>query len=147
MFGLYSPNADDQMTEEEFKAQNKLLNANLEWEGVSTTAHEGSTWYLTALQMTEPTGITQYCYLTGEKYLVKELSAPAGYNLLPDIFPAIQPESGIGTVTVSVPNTQSYSLPESGGMGTSLFYVVGGLLVACAAVLLVVKKRMNLAEL
>ena len=38
------------------------------------------------------------------------------------------------------------TLPSTGGMGTTVFYVVGGLLVAGALVLLIVKKRMNIKE-
>jgi LPXTG-motif cell wall-anchored protein len=45
-----------------------------------------------------------------------------------------------------VVNKTGAELPSTGGMGTTLFYVIGGLLVACAAVLLVVKKRMKHAE-
>ena len=35
------------------------------------------------------------------------------------------------------------TLPETGGMGTTIFYVVGGLLVLGAVVLLITKKRMS----
>ena len=38
------------------------------------------------------------------------------------------------------------TLPGTGGMGTTIFYVVGGMLVAGALVLLIVKKRMNIKE-
>ena len=36
-----------------------------------------------------------------------------------------------------------YELPQTGGMGTTLFYVLGGVLVLAAVVLLVTKKRMR----
>ena len=48
--------------------------------------------------------------------------------------------------TVTVKNTKGEELPETGGMGTTLFYIVGGLMVAGAAILLVTKKRMGAAE-
>ncbi len=48
-----------------------------------------------------------------------------------------------GTVGVTVENKQGATLPETGGMGTTLFYIIGGLLVVGAGVLLVVRIRMK----
>ena len=42
-----------------------------------------------------------------------------------------------------VPNNKGTLLPSTGGIGTTIFYVVGGILVAGAGILLVTKKRMN----
>ena len=50
---------------------------------------------------------------------------------------------GTGAVSVQVKNNRGATLPETGGMGTTLFYVIGGLLVAGAVVLLVVRIRMK----
>ena len=36
-----------------------------------------------------------------------------------------------------------YELPETGGMGTTVFHIVGSIMVAAAAVLLAAKKRMR----
>ena len=49
-------------------------------------------------------------------------------------------------VPLVVVNNSGTELPSTGGMGTTVFYVLGGLLVAGAAVLLVVKKRMGRVE-
>lgn len=49
--------------------------------------------------------------------------------------------TGIASITIA--NNQGSTLPETGGMGTTIFYVVGGLLVVGAAVLLITKKRMS----
>lgn len=43
-------------------------------------------------------------------------------------------------------NSKKSSLPSTGGMGTTLFYIGGGTLVAVAGVFLIVKKRMNKRE-
>ena len=51
-----------------------------------------------------------------------------------------------GTVNTTVINQSGATLPETGGMGTTLFYIVGGILVLAAVVLLVTKRRMNTAE-
>ena len=44
---------------------------------------------------------------------------------------------------IQVANNQGATLPETGGMGTTLFYIIGGLLVVGAGVLLVVRIRMK----
>lgn len=51
-----------------------------------------------------------------------------------------------GGVSTTVINQSGATLPETGGMGTTLFYIVGGILVLAAVVLLVTKRRMNTAE-
>ena len=48
-----------------------------------------------------------------------------------------------GIVNITVTNNQGATLPETGGMGTTLFYVIGGLLVVGAGVLLIVRFRMR----
>lgn len=48
-----------------------------------------------------------------------------------------------GAVALTVTNNQGTTLPETGGMGTTLFYVIGGLLVVGAGTLLVVRFRMR----
>ena len=48
-----------------------------------------------------------------------------------------------GAVALTVRNNQGATLPETGGMGTTLFYVIGGLLVVGASILLVVCFRMK----
>lgn len=48
-----------------------------------------------------------------------------------------------GTVGVTVENNGGATLPETGGMGTTLFYIIGGLLVVGAGILLVVRIRMK----
>ena len=48
-----------------------------------------------------------------------------------------------GTVSTTVTNNSGATLPETGGVGTTLFYIIGGVLMVGAAVLLVTRKRMN----
>ena len=97
-------------------------------------------------------------------YYLEETEAPAGYNKLTEpieveITATTSVTSGSETVqyknssetsytpatdaTVKVLNRAGTQLPSTGGIGTTLFYVIGGVLMAVAAVLLVTKKRMN----
>lgn len=97
-------------------------------------------------------------------YYLEETEAPAGYNKLTEpieveITATTSVTSGSETVqyknssetsytpatdaTVKVLNSAGTQLPSTGGIGTTLFYVIGGVLMAVAAVLLVTKKRMN----
>ena len=48
-----------------------------------------------------------------------------------------------GILTTDVENKKGNTLPSTGGIGTTIFYVLGGLLVAFAAILLITKKRMD----
>ena len=92
-------------------------------------------------------------------YFLEETKSPTGYNLLKEpIQFEIDPvynEDGtlmevnykLGTQTVSsteipVENFTGSTLPSTGGTGTTLFYVFGGIMVLAAVVLLVTKKRM-----
>lgn len=84
-------------------------------------------------------------------YYLKETLAPAGYNLLTEMVKVTIGENGVITVgdsaeaktEVSVINQAGTVLPETGGMGTTIFYVLGSILVLGAGVLLVSKKRMS----
>ena len=86
-------------------------------------------------------------------YQLKEITAPEGYNLLENaiIFTISGVDAGNpGTVSygdatgsIRVLNNAGALLPSTGGMGTTLFYVIGGGLMVTAVVLLVTKKRME----
>ena len=95
------------------------------------------------------------------KYYLYETKAPAGYNRLTNAvrfeITATYKDAGANydsvtatvnndkqpSVSVSVRNNKGSILPSTGGIGTTIFYVIGGGLMAVAAVLLVTKKRMN----
>lgn len=52
-------------------------------------------------------------------------------------------DTGDGSLTTDVVNRFGSLLPSTGGIGTTIFYVVGGLLAVGAGVLLITKKRMS----
>ncbi len=70
-------------------------------------------------------------------YYLRELAAPAGYNLLisdPDVHPLAD-----GSTHIDVPNSSGSLLPSTGGIGTTLFYVVGGIIVVLAIAFICIK--------
>ena len=75
-----------------------------------------------------------------DSYKLCETKAPAGYNKLnEDKTFAVVADS---VLTVEIPNSTGTALPSTGGMGTTIFYTVGGILMAGAAILLITKKKM-----
>ena len=49
----------------------------------------------------------------------------------------------VDTFQISVKNNSGSNLPETGGIGTTIFYVAGSILVLAAVIFLVTKRRMN----
>ena len=76
-----------------------------------------------------------------DSYTLVETAAPAGYNKLnQDKKFNVTADQAL---TVEIPNNSGTELPSTGGMGTTIFYVLGSVLVLGAVVLLVTKKRMS----
>lgn len=51
-----------------------------------------------------------------------------------------------GSLSANVVNNSGATLPETGGMGTTLFYIVGGILVLGAGILLITRRRMSMMD-
>ena len=103
------------------------------------------------------------------KYKLEEIVTPAGYNTIDPVeFDVVAGHANLtlsslsgtkttgtvgeytftanaaeGSLTTNIVNQSGTVLPSTGGMGTTVFYVVGGGLMAVAVVLLVTKKRME----
>ncbi len=52
-------------------------------------------------------------------------------------------QASVPVKSITVVNNAGTELPSTGGIGTTIFYIIGGILVVGAAVLLVTKKRMS----
>ena len=75
----------------------------------------------------------------GVTYVLEETQAPNGYNMLTDYV-----DVTLGNETaIQVVNQTGTELPSTGGIGTTIFYALGGLMAVGAGVLLVAKKRME----
>ncbi|MGM9579318.1 MAG: isopeptide-forming domain-containing fimbrial protein [Evtepia sp.] len=124
---------------------------------------------ITVVKNDEGTTFT-FSGLDDGNYRLTETKTPAGYNTIDPIEftvtaghdvlsdnPALTSLSGNvttgeitftsdtteGSLTTNVVNQSGATLPETGGIGTTIFYVLGAVLVVGAGVVLVTKKRMG----
>ncbi len=91
-------------------------------------------------------------------YTLKETKTPNGYNTCEDVtivISAVHSEDSVGVATTNISMTQNGEgtdintiinesgtiLPETGGIGTIIFYVVGGVLMVGAAALFITRRR------
>ena len=123
-------------------------------------------------------GLFSVAGLDDGTYKLREIKAPAGYNLLTDDVEVVikaatangqnwtgkaasdaltklevtaDDKAGTGdvangTAAITIANNKGATLPSTGGMGTTVFYLAGGILAVGAGVLLIAKRRMNLME-
>ena len=85
------------------------------------------------------TGIIEIQGLGNGSYYFDETEAPKGYNKLPTRTEAVTITNA--DATIDVDNNKGTELPTTGGIGTTIFYILGGLLVIGAAVILVARKK------
>ena len=118
---------------------------------VYRVAKTGETGTVTKIT-TDATGKFTIQGLDADTYYLTETAAPAGYNKLAGAVTIVIGENGVvngtteapqGVDEVKVLNQSGTELPSTGGMGTTIFYVLGSILVVGAAVLLVTRKRMS----
>ena len=107
------------------------------------------------VKVTGENGEASFDGLADGTYYLVETKAPAGYNQLDKPVKVEVHDGGHNapvtnendlTVTATVTNKTGAVLPSTGGMGTTIFYVLGFVLVVGAGVLLVTKKRMSQGE-
>ena len=133
---------------------------------------DGSTKNVDVVKNAEGTSFT-FKGLDAGKYVLKETKTPDGYNTIKPIEFTIDADydkeaddpqltklsgdvtSGVaqfdankadGSLTAGIVNRKGSLLPSTGGMGTTILYVIGSILVLVAAVLLITKKRMDAAK-
>ena len=121
---------------------------------VYRVAKNGETGTVTEIT-TDGTGKFTIQGLDADTYYLIETAAPAGYNKLAGPVTIVIGENGVvngtteapqGVNEVKVLNQSGTELPSTGGIGTTIFYVLGCVLVAGAAILLITKKRMGAAK-
>ena len=135
---------------------------------ITSTAAAGNPKAVTAAVNEE--GYIIFTGLNAGKYTLTETKTPEGYNTIDPIeFTITATQTGStalvggqiawesdndeivldatnGVFDATIVNMPGSVLPETGGMGTVIFYALGAVLVLAAVVLLVTKKRMSVAE-
>ena len=128
------------------------------WDDTDTT--KAVSWVNTIAEATtvktDENGEASFEGLANGTYYLVETKAPAGYNQLTEAQKVevhdgehnapVTSETQL-TVTAKVENQAGTLLPSTGGMGTTIFYVLGAVLVVGAGVLLITKKRMSQSEI
>lgn len=139
------------------------------------TAQEEKTVNVKMIGTTDSQGKLVFKQLGEGTYTISETGVPEGYNQIADITVAIdctEPTSvkdgtetatwskgttgnvnadGVtatedGKFTVTLENNKGTELPSTGGMGTTILYTVGGILIAAGGIWLVTKKRLSAME-
>ena len=138
------------------------------WKNAPAAGEDGTVTYPEGSKLTSGAdGLFKVIGLDAGIYYLKETKAPAGYNLLTEpieltitatISDGENEQSldtlkitvneqiadgnvSTGIVNMTVINNPGSTLPETGGMGTTLFYAVGGVLVVAAIIFLIARKR------
>ena len=120
-----------------------------EGNNVYRVAKTGETGTVTELT-TDTTGKFTIKGLDADTYYLTETAAPAGYNKLAGPVTIVIGENGVvngtteapqGVDEVKVLNQSGTELPSTGGIGTTIFYVLGGVLAVGAVALLIAKRR------
>ena len=164
-FTLYKKVADESTAgaKKGSEIKNALTSMN---ESIKADALENDSYYIEK-KMTAKTGDASIFELSGiddGDYVIVETTIPSGYNAFEaksftiradhqatsddpklisltatNTFTATETDGGILEATIK--NNSGSTLPSTGGIGTRIFYIIGGILMAVAAVVLITKAR------
>lgn len=162
--GTYYQLKDGTFTETAPTAEtgSKYVSTSVKYAKVTDTAEQTKMQKVTASGTTDANGLITFEGLGAGTYYITELKAKSGYNLLTApitvVITAAASETGcnwtVGTnatfadnmVKLTVENNKGSVLPITGGIGTTIFYVIGGLLVCGAVVMAITKKKLSVED-
>ena len=90
--------------------------------------------------------VAAFTGLADGTYTIIEKTVPKGYNKTADSTIEINAGDYTATnleMTPTVINKSGSVLPSTGGIGTTIFYIVGGILVIGAGIVLITRRRMD----
>ncbi|MBQ2826921.1 MAG: isopeptide-forming domain-containing fimbrial protein [Clostridia bacterium] len=153
------------LTGAEFKLDKFIADEN----GTETYKNVKGNWNTLSLIKNDEGTVFSFNGLDDGEYRITEEKAPAGYNKIPAFAFTVTADHEIladdpkltdlkadggeivkftvtpedGKIASNIMNKSGAILPETGGIGTTIFYIVGALLVVAAVVVLVTRKRMG----
>ena len=126
-----------------------VKNGDKDYKKAETTTAEGASKEVTVTQ-----GVTSNFYglAEGTYYLVETETDAPGYNILAKAVAVTIADDGTVTYTVSgqdgssqgvvtIANTSGNLLPSTGGVGTTIFYILGGILIIAGVAYFLVKRK------
>lgn len=141
--------------------------SNLKYAEVTDSTEQTKMQKVTASGTTDANGLITFKGLGAGTYYITELKTLGGYNLLTaPIIVEITATPGTTSCTwtakvngndatfdtkenmvkLTVENNKGSDLPITGGIGTTIFYVIGGLLVCGAVVMAITKKKLSVED-
>lgn len=147
------------------ETESKYVSTSVKYAKVTDTAEQTKMQKVTASGTTDANGLITFEGLGAGTYYITELKAKSGYNLLTaPITVVITATPGTTSCTwtatmngedatfadnmvkLTVENNKGSVLPITGGIGTTIFYVIGGLLVCGAVVMAITKKKLSVED-
>lgn len=144
------------------ETESKYVSTSVKYAKVTDTTEQTKMQKVTASGTTDANGLITFEGLGAGTYFITELKTKSGYNLLTApitvTITATPSETGCGwtvssnatfeenMVKLTVENNKGSVLPITGGIGTTIFYVIGCLLVCGAAVMAITKKKLSVED-
>lgn len=147
------------------ETESKYVSTSVKYAKVTDTTEQTKMQKVTANGTTDANGLITFEGLGAGTYYITELKTKSGYNLLTaPITVVITATPGTTSCTwtatmngapatfeenmvkLTVENNKGSVLPITGGIGTTIFYVIGGLLVCGAVVMAITKKKLSVED-
>ena len=146
------------------ETESKYVSTSVKYAEVTDSTEQTKMQKVTASGTTDKNGLITFKGLGAGTYYITELKTLGGYNLLtaPITVTITGTPSATGSgyswsvssnatfeddmVKLTVENNKGSDLPITGGIGTTIFYVIGGLLVCGAVVMAITKKKLSVED-